>query len=32
MTASTETDPRRDRPDPAGNHDQWALRPGPGTG
>ncbi|GAB2954182.1 hypothetical protein GCM10027280_48200 [Micromonospora polyrhachis] len=26
----TETEPRRDRPDPAGNPDQWALRLGPG--
>ncbi|MFI1194742.1 hypothetical protein ACH4T9_15990 [Micromonospora sp. NPDC020750] len=31
-TTSTETDPRRDRPDPASNPDQWALRLGPGTG
>ncbi|MGW0435999.1 hypothetical protein ACWDV4_26070 [Micromonospora sp. NPDC003197] len=26
----TETDPRRDRPDSAGNPDEWALRLGPG--
>jgi hypothetical protein len=31
-TAATETDPRRDRPDPATNADQWALRLGPGNG
>ena len=26
----TETDPRRDRPEPAGNPDDWNLRLGPG--
>jgi hypothetical protein len=24
----TETDPRRDRPEPTGNEDEWALRLG----
>jgi hypothetical protein len=26
----TETEPRRDRPEPAGNPDEWALRLGAG--
>ncbi|MEV0811324.1 hypothetical protein [Micromonospora sp. NPDC050200] len=28
----TETDPRRDRPEPTANDDQWILRLGPGAG